>query len=59
LVYYHTAEYDNAIADFTEAIQLKPEGAEAYYGRGIAYEQKGETANAQRDFAQAERVGHA
>jgi tetratricopeptide (TPR) repeat protein len=30
-------DYESAVADFTEAIRLKPDFAEAYYARGGAY----------------------
>ena len=35
-------DYDRAIADFDQAIQLKPDYADAYYNRGIAYHDKGD-----------------
>jgi len=35
--YYDKGNYDRAIADFTEAIRLKPDFVEAYQGRGDAY----------------------
>jgi len=49
---------DKAIADYTEAIRLNPKYATAYYGRGYAYGQKGETAKAEADFAQAKKLGY-
>ena len=51
------ADYDSAIADFTQAIRLDPKNAVAYYGRGEAYLEKGQRAAAERDFAQAKRLG--
>ena len=30
-------DLDAAIADYTEAIRLRPEFEEAYYDRGVAY----------------------
>jgi tetratricopeptide (TPR) repeat protein len=35
--------YDEAIKDYTKAIQVNPKYAEAYYNRGIAYYKKGLT----------------
>ena len=32
--YEEKGEHDQAIADYTEAIRLKPDYAEAYYNRG-------------------------
>ena len=34
-------DYDSAISDFTKAIQLNPQHADAYTGRGNAYDKKG------------------
>lgn len=51
-------DYDSAIADYTEAIRLKPTDAEAYRRRGLAYQGKGQLAAAERDFAQAKRLGY-
>ena len=39
-------DYDNAIADYTEAIRLEPKHAKAYYSRGRAYGQKDDYVNA-------------
>ena len=39
-------EYDNAIADYTEALRRNPNDALAYYNRGMAYKEKGEQAEA-------------
>ena len=42
-----------ALADFNQAIQLNPELAEAYYGRGTVYFLKGDLDNALAYFNQA------
>ena len=47
-----------AIADYTEAIRLDPKKAEAYYGRGCSYKNKGDQGKADADFAQAEKLGY-
>ncbi len=39
-----------AIADFDEAIELKPDLAAAYYWRGLAHELRGEKKEAIKDF---------
>ena len=49
--YHQKGEYDLAIADFTEAIHLKPADSDALYYRGEAYEEKGDRERAIRDFA--------
>jgi tetratricopeptide (TPR) repeat protein len=51
-------DFNKAIADFTEAIRLKPDCAEAYYCRGIAYAGKGENDKAEADYAEAKRLGY-
>jgi Flp pilus assembly protein TadD len=49
-------DWDTAIACFREAIRLKPDDADAYYNRGLAYRKKGEPAKANADFARAEEL---
>ena len=46
-------QYDRAIADYTTAIQLKPDYAEAYNDRGFAYYLKGDGERAIADFTRA------
>jgi tetratricopeptide (TPR) repeat protein len=46
-------DYDNAIADFTQAINLDPDNVYAYNGRGFAYSIKGDYDNAIADYTQA------
>jgi tetratricopeptide (TPR) repeat protein len=36
---YDSGQYDKAVADYTEAIRLKPDDADAFNNRGIAYDQ--------------------
>jgi len=49
--------YDSAIADFTRAIQLNPNNAIAYHGRGVAtMEGKSDNDRAIADFTQAIRL---
>ena len=43
--------YDKAIADCTKIIELDPRNARAYYGRGWAYEKKGEWDKAIADYS--------
>jgi tetratricopeptide (TPR) repeat protein len=53
IAYANNGEYDRAIADFTQAIALKPDFALAYSNRGNAYANKGEYDRAIADYTQA------
>jgi tetratricopeptide (TPR) repeat protein len=46
-------EHDKAIADYTEAIRLKPDYARAYYNRGLAYQRKEDGIRAKADLDKA------
>ena len=48
--------YDYAIADYTQAIQLNPELAESYYNRRLVYRQKGEWDKSIADSTEAIRI---
>ena len=47
---YHLGNYEGAIKDYTAAIQLKPDFAEAYVNRGNAKNKLGRTSEAEQDF---------
>lgn len=51
--YLQKDDNDRALADFTKAIELDPEGANAYNQRGIAYGNKGDFDRAIADFDKA------
>jgi tetratricopeptide (TPR) repeat protein len=51
--YRNKGLYDQAIADYTQAIALKPDKANAYYNRGGAYEEKGQRDQAIADYRMA------
>jgi len=50
------ADYDTATLEFTKAILLSQNNAEAYYGRARAYLRKGENKDAIMDYTQAIRL---
>ena len=54
--YLNHQNYEKAIAEFSQAIQLKPDSAEVYEKRGIAYSEKGEYENAIKDFSRAMQI---
>ena len=51
----HMWRLDDAIHDFTQALRFNPNGADAYAGRGWAYQQKGEIEKALSDLDEAIR----
>jgi tetratricopeptide (TPR) repeat protein/S1-C subfamily serine protease len=53
LTYYALKEYPKAIADYTKAIAINPELAEAYYNRGTAYSALKDYPKAIADYTQA------
>jgi tetratricopeptide (TPR) repeat protein len=50
IAYREKGSFNNAIADFTEAISLEPRYADAYFSRGIAYSDKRNYDSAIADF---------
>jgi tetratricopeptide (TPR) repeat protein len=61
LAYFQKGEYDQAIADYDQALRLKPDQDSAYNNRGHAYLEKGQYDRAIADYDQALRLnpGHA
>lgn len=57
LAYGKEGQYDQAISDFTSAIDINPRDAIAYYNRGIAYCDKGEYDKAWDDVHKAQSLG--
>ncbi len=50
---YQKGHYDDAIKDFSEAIQLNPKDADIYYNRGVAKDNLGDYNAAVADYDQA------
>ena len=56
--YLATGQYDQAIADYTKALELNPQDALAYNNRGLAYFYlKGEYDKAWEDVSKAQELG--
>ena len=51
--YYKKGDFNNAIAEYTEAIENDPNNNEAYYYRGAAFLKTGEDEEALSDFIQS------
>ena len=51
-------EFDKAIADYTEAIRMNPQSAEAYRGRGHVYGVKCDFDKSISDFTESIRLIH-
>jgi len=54
--YYNQGDYDRAVANYSQAIKLNPNKAEAYFNRGKAYYKKGDYVGSIADFNQAVRL---
>jgi tetratricopeptide (TPR) repeat protein len=52
-VRYLMNQYDEAIADYNEAIRLRPQYAKTYFNRGSAYRKKGQNEQAIADYQKA------
>jgi len=48
--YYFLDQYQDAINDCTKAIEINPDDANAYFGKGMAYEELGQLQNADADY---------
>ncbi len=51
IAYSEQDKYAQALADFNRAIQISPQHAQAYYNRGLAYQNLGQQQQADADFA--------
>ena len=56
IAYDDKGQYDRAIQDFDQAIQIDPNFASAFYNRGLAYYRKGLFDRAIQDYDQAIRL---
>jgi len=56
MAYVRLEDYDRAIADFNEALQLNPSNDIALNNRGLAYTEKRDYAAALKDFDESIRI---
>ncbi len=56
VAYYRTKQYVMAHGDFTRAIELRPNMASAYFGRGMVFEGIGRNDHAIDDYRAALRI---
>jgi tetratricopeptide (TPR) repeat protein len=56
VAYENKDRYDLAIADYSEAIRLKPNDADFYLYRGLDRQRMGDKAGAEADIAEAKRL---
>jgi tetratricopeptide (TPR) repeat protein len=56
--YYHKGQYDQAISDFTKALEINPRDDRAYYNRGFIYYLKKEYDKSWEDVKKAQILGY-
>ena len=57
-IYFCLEEHIAAIKDYDRAIEINPEQASAYYGRGVAYAEAGDSEGAVADIIKSSDMGH-
>ncbi len=58
IAYLSKGQYDQAISDFTKALEINPRYTDAYYNRGVSYFDKGQYDKAWEDVYKAQDLGH-
>jgi tetratricopeptide (TPR) repeat protein len=56
IAYYFQKDFDRAIADYDQAIQLNANNVQAYKNRGFAKRAKGDSAGSDADIAKAKQL---
>ncbi len=57
VAYQRKSQYDQAISDYTKALEINPRYALAYYNRALAYENTGQYDKAWEDVDKAQDLG--
>ena len=57
-LYHIDGQHELAIQDYTEAIRLDPQYADAYHMRGLTYEVICKAEQAEKDFQKARELGY-
>jgi len=57
IVYYVKGKYDQAISDYSKALEINPKDTAAYNNRGLYYYRKGEYDKAWEDVRKAQSLG--
>jgi protein O-mannosyl-transferase len=55
---FNTKRYKEALVSYTNSINIKPEQADGYYSRGLAYANVNDGAAALKDFEKAQQLGY-
>ena len=58
IAYREKGQYDQAISDYTKALEIDPKSGGAYYNRATAYYFKKEYDKSWKDIKQAQDLGH-
>jgi len=58
VAYASKGQHDQAISEFTKALEINPRYAPAYSSRGVAYTAKGQYVKAWEDVHKAQDLGH-
>jgi tetratricopeptide (TPR) repeat protein len=53
MLYRQLENYEDALVDLNQALEIRPKFAPAYYGRGLVYQAMGDLAHAAEDFDRA------
>ena len=56
LIYHSQGKYDEAIASYKEAIRIRPDYTNAYYGLGMTYKSLGQYQDAIASYKEAIRI---